>query len=368
MTQQPMQRDGSGGEMNGDQRPGSPMSGGESAPSPKRQRLDGNFNGQQMGMGGRNSLGSQLPNGAGGNMEAMLMQQGINPRAPMDAQSRSRYQMALAQNQMAAQQAILTNAGQNGMNLPAGSFNAGASPLLAADGAPIDMSMMGNGQMRNSNGNQGGALADYQMQLMLLEQQNKKRLMMARQEQEHPPFPGNSPHGRNGQSNAAYAQRAPSNTFVGSPMPDGTIRNSPAPPFNPGPGDMNGQFPSQMRVGDAAMGGNPMMRNPGTHQLNGQNMEILRRQNMQMPNGQWQGAPMQGQMAQGQGGLQQQNENGQQQRGTMPPPQVPAAGNKQQPSPPTQNAAPPTPSQKKDNKAKKDGKGEKKVSILLLWI
>lgn len=220
MTQQPMQRDGSGGEMNGDQRPGSPMSGGESAPSPKRQRLDGNFNSQQMGMGGRNSLGSQLPNGAGGNMEAMMMQQqGMNPRMAMDPQGRNQYQMTLARHQMAAQQAILNNSGQNGMTLPAGPFNANGSPIMAADGGQLDrgqldMSMMGNAQMRNGNGNQGGALADYQMQLMLLEQQNKKRLMMARQEQEHPAFPGNSPHGRNGQSNQLSQAHSSSLTHV----------------------------------------------------------------------------------------------------------------------------------------------------------
>ncbi|WZH47956.1 hypothetical protein QYS62_009120 [Fusarium acuminatum] len=39
---------------------------------------------------------------------------------------------------------------------------------------------------RNMFGVDGEALGDYQMQLMLLEQQNKKRLMMARQENDHP--------------------------------------------------------------------------------------------------------------------------------------------------------------------------------------
>ena len=39
-----------------------------------------------------------------------------------------------------------------------------------------------------ANGQPGNhALQDYQMQLMLLEQQNKKRLLMARQEQDGPP-------------------------------------------------------------------------------------------------------------------------------------------------------------------------------------
>ncbi|KAM0343439.1 hypothetical protein ACHAPU_008620 [Fusarium lateritium] len=41
----------------------------------------------------------------------------------------------------------------------------------------------------NMFGANGHALEDYQMQLMLLEQQNKKRIMMARQEQDSPPMP-----------------------------------------------------------------------------------------------------------------------------------------------------------------------------------
>ena len=42
---------------------------------------------------------------------------------------------------------------------------------------------MTNGAANPSQGNH--ALQDYQMQLMLLEQQNKKRLLMARQEQDN---------------------------------------------------------------------------------------------------------------------------------------------------------------------------------------
>lgn len=146
-------------------------------------------------------------------------------------------------------------------------------------------------------------------------------------------------------------------------MPDGGIRNSPAPPFNPGQGDMNGQFQSQMRMADTVMGPGGMVRGPGTHPLTGQTMEMFRRQGGQMANGQWSGGPTQGQlMPQGQGAPPQQNENGQPQRGNMPPPQAPAAGNK--PSPPQQTAAPPTPSTKRDGKTKKDSKGDKKVSLV----
>lgn len=50
-----------------------------------------------------------------------------------------------------------------------------------------------NGQPGSTNGNH--ALQDYQMQLMLLEQQNKKRLLMARQEQDTH-VPGVAPNGQ----------------------------------------------------------------------------------------------------------------------------------------------------------------------------
>ena len=77
-----MQRDGSGMDMGG-QRPQSPA---DSAPSPKRQRLDGNaFNGQGMGPAGRgqppNMQGQQVgnPSGPGANQNQLLLQNGINP-------------------------------------------------------------------------------------------------------------------------------------------------------------------------------------------------------------------------------------------------------------------------------------------------
>src|SRR5271155_341208 len=83
--------------------------------------------------------------------------------------------------------------GNGMMNMP----NAG-SPMLAPmsdpnfanGGVPMDMygqRMPSQPGMQGGPGAQGGgnhALQDYQMQLMLLEQQNKKRLMMARQEQD----------------------------------------------------------------------------------------------------------------------------------------------------------------------------------------
>lgn len=66
--------------------------------------------------------------------------------------------------------------------------------------------------------NQGGsnhALQDYQMQLMLLEQQNKKRLMMARQEQDVAP------------NSQAHNPQAPVQfqNFSNSPPPQGSMQN-----------------------------------------------------------------------------------------------------------------------------------------------
>jgi hypothetical protein len=85
----------------------------------------------------------------------------------------------------------------NGMMNP-GVMTSQGSPMLQAD--PDNGQLMGQlpmndfypanirnpGNMQPGQNATGGnhALQDYQMQLMLLEQQNKKRLMMARQEQD----------------------------------------------------------------------------------------------------------------------------------------------------------------------------------------
>src|SRR5271169_5367804 len=86
---------------------------------------------------------------------------------------------------------------QNGMMNPNVMGNQG-SPMMQnmSDGQFMGSMPMGdiygtrmgaNGAMQGPGGATGGnhALQDYQMQLMLLEQQNKKRLMMARQEQDN---------------------------------------------------------------------------------------------------------------------------------------------------------------------------------------
>ena len=57
------------------------------------------------------------------------------------------------------------------------------NPQLVVESRPVlSREHFDQGEARPSQG--GHALQDYQMQLMLLEQQNKKRLLMARQEQE----------------------------------------------------------------------------------------------------------------------------------------------------------------------------------------
>lgn len=358
-----MQRDGSGMDMNGEQRPHSPSSGGENAPSPKRQRVDGGYGAPQMGGLQRNSLGSQLPNGSIGNPQAMMMQQ-----KGMDPNGRLQYSDQMKQQAQTA----MSNLGSNVNNF---GFNGNAeSPMMAGD--QFDPSMMNNQQLRNgingganggNNGN-GGALADYQMQLMLLEQQNKRRLLMARQEQEpsmgQPGFgPGHSPHGRNGQSpNGGDMKRPSPNTGQGSPLPEGPMplsRNSPLPAgFDPG--QMNNGLPPQFAGQMNNMGpGGPMMRGPHSHSMNGAQMEMMRGRG-HMPNGAWNGGQMPGQMMP-QGPVGQTQPDNQQQRNNMPPPSAPTSGGKAQSSPTPQNAAPPTPSQKKEGKAKKETEKSKKV-------
>lgn len=234
------------------------------------------------------------------------------------------------------------------------------------------------------------ALQDYQMQLMLLEQQNKKRLLMARQEQDNM----SGPHqqgavGGPGFANAMSPQGSragpsPNPTdqmkrgtpklgqqvLPGSPMPDGMMqqqRGSPAPNMNfdatQVPPGMPPQFYQQMPQ-------NPMMRPPpSSHpgaQFNGQQMtpqQMEAMRNGQMQNGNvWRGPPQQGMMPgqQQMGGPMGQNP----QQRQMPPP--PAPTNEQprpEPSPSQSNQAPPTPSQTNKGNPKKKPTKDNKVNI-----
>ncbi|CCC12810.1 unnamed protein product [Sordaria macrospora k-hell] len=192
----------------------------------------------------------------------------------------------------------------------------------------------GNGQ----NGSSNHALQDYQMQLMLLEQQNKKRLMMARQEQDGMPrpegpnvpggpggpggpqgpnpqgFQGNSPPGqRNGASPNPSEQMKRANQQMnnpqnmGSPLPDGAQnRGSPNPMnFMGGNMDPNGGQPHygmNMNMGNQMGGG---MRPPSSHpgqpfngQMNPQMVAAQQQRQAQMQQQAQQQAQQQQQQAQ----------------------------------------------------------------------
>lgn len=448
--QNQMQRDPS--DMDGSRRPASPGST-DNAPSPsKRPRLDGTapFNPQQAGMmpNGRPQQqgmpGQQVGNGPV-NMSTqmaraqaatqLLLSHGIDPKSltpdkfqnfanqPPNAQKNSiqTYSQTLQQHhgQQMPNKAMATPGnpgnpqGQGSPMMPQGAPNpADISTLYNANefGAPgMRPGGPGNGQASGSN----HALQDYQMQLMLLEQQNKKRLMMARQEQDNmggmqprgdgptgpvgpggpggpggppgpngQPFPDTSPQGaRTGASPNPSEQMKRgtpqmNNAGIPSPLPEGAqSRGSPNPiGFMPGANmDPNMQGNPQFFKGMNGMDGNMVnaahmngaMRPPSSHPnqpFNGQmTPQMMARQQAAGQSGpgmQWTGGPN-GAMPQGpQGPVQ---GTPQQRAAQMPPPSAPApnaANGRTQPSSPApSNAAPPTPQQA--NKAapkKKDTK------------
>ncbi|RDL38963.1 Uncharacterized protein BP5553_03303 [Venustampulla echinocandica] len=441
-NQNQMQRDPSGGDT---QRPQSPGSA-ENAPSPsKRPRLDGApFNPQQMpnGRGQTQGIPQQVGNtGPSNAIQAAHMQltNGIEPDnltaqqfqvpggANTNAQARSLagYQAGLAQQQ-AGQMSVKPMPNQGGPQ------NQG-SPMMAQgqDGGNIanyyNPGEMGPNGMRGGPGNQANgsgnhALQDYQMQLMLLEQQNKKRLMMARQEQDSmstiprpdgpggpgaqamgpngQPFQGTSPQGARSANSPNPSEQMKRGTphmnpaGMPSPLPEGQSRGSPSGMnFNlPGgpmdPNNMNSKF-YQMNGMDQNMVGGAMpnrMQPPSSHPGGGfnnpmtaqqQQMAMARQQQQQQQQAQqqqqqqqagqnWQAGPN-GQMVPQPGpGAPQQN-MGTPRPGAMPPPSAPAAGattnGRTQPSSPQQGtAAPPTPQQanKANPKKKNDAKDNKK--------
>ncbi|CAD0010708.1 unnamed protein product, partial [Aureobasidium pullulans] len=237
------------------------------------------------------------------------------------------------------------------------------------------------------NANSNHALQDYQMQLMLLEQQNKKRLLMARQEQDNMTNGPNGPVPASGQPQNFAPAMSPSNSRAGpspgpneqmrrgtpkmapgvvpSPTADGGMpgRASPAPgQFDPNNPMNPSMFPMAMMKGTNGQMMQPPSSHPGFGQLSQQQqMEMFRQ--AQSRNGQAQMAngfmPQPGpNMMAGQPPPQPPNMTPQQRNAAMPPP--PAPGNDGPrtgtgPSSPSQNQ-PPTPSQankpkKKDTKA-----------------
>ncbi len=284
----------------------------------------------------------------------------------------------------------------NGMMNPAVMANQG-SPMLQPmnnDQFMGNMPMgdlygasMRNGAMQGPGATGGNhALQDYQMQLMLLEQQNKKRLMMARQEQDNisrdggpmPGQPGMQPPGMTPSGSRTGTSPNPSEQMKrgtpqlgglpGSPGGDGMQgRGSPATMNFMGGMPPDFQNSMLLKNGNDGMGpGNPAMR-PGGAMNPALNMEAMARAQGRMPSGNWQGGPqgqpMMPQPSQGQP----QPMGTPNQRSDMPPPQAPATGsanaNRTQPSSPQPGQAPPTPSQSNKAAPKKKDKNEtRKVS------
>lgn len=197
-SQHAMRRENSEVDMNG-QRPRTP-SGSEHAQSPsKRIRIDNvPFNGQQMIPNGRapppGMAGQMMGGQVASQANDLLMQHGINPGNLSESQFASFQQQNPAVQQKSIQvyaQNLAKNQRQQSMSHAGGNMSDQGSPII---GPGMDVNALGPSyyggdnptamQMRGApppnvpNGGAGGnhALQDYQMQLMLLEQQNKKRL------------------------------------------------------------------------------------------------------------------------------------------------------------------------------------------------
>ena len=265
-----------------------------------------------------------------------------------------------------------------------------------------------NGMRGGPGGQPGGggnhALQDYQMQLMLLEQQNKKRLMVARQEQEGmqprpdgqgpgptalgpngQPFQGASPQGaRNSPNPTEQMKRATPHmnpAGIPSPLPEGQNRSSPgAMNFMPGQMDPNiaPQF-YKMNGMEGAMPGANGMRPPSSHPVSAFNGQMTPQQQQQMMAARqqqqqqagWQNGSNGTQMMPNQSQGAPQQSMGTPQQRAMPPPSAPAGGAaanaRTQPPSPQQNQAPPIPQQsnKANPKKKADPKNDKTKVIIL---
>ena len=405
---QQMQREQSENEMNG-HRPQSPASTDNAGSPSKRPRLEGQqFAGGPMAPNGRGQGGPQQQQQA----IHMLMANGMNGRNISQSQFQIQAQnpgmqknlQVYAQNLAQQQGRSMMNQGAmpNGMMNPGVMPNQGSPMLGPVDGQIVMQGMAMESMLNNpqqmaalrhnmqAGNSQGGnhALQDYQMQLMLLEQQNKKRLLMARQEQDNitrtdggPPMPGQPGMQPSGMSPASRAEASPNpsdqmkraqlgaNGMPASPSAgDGMPQARGSPAGMNFAGGMPQDFNNQLYVKNMAEGmvgpGGPGMR-PPTSMNPAMNMEaIARQQGGRMPSGNWhsnpQGQPM---MQQPPPSQPQAMGTPQQRAGEMPPPSAPAAGNgPSQRNPPH---SPPTPSQsnKPNPKGKKDKNEPKKVKL-----
>ena len=358
MKQGQMQRDPS--NMDGNhQRPSSPGST-ENAPSPsKRPRLEGpagQFPNQQnmMQNGAPQAPGQPVGTGPGSNMSQahqMLLSNGINPNQLTQQQLHnfaSQGSMVQAKSIQTFNQALHQHHGGQMPNkqIPSPEGPQGQGSPMVPQG-PAELNAYYNGNMPGDAMRPGvpastplgastHALQDYQMQLMLLEQQNKKRLMMARQEQsdianciprtDGPAGPGgpgpnppsgvsqpgpngpgfqDSPQGpRSGASPnpTEMKSRTPqmNNASIPSPLPEGAqSRNSPnamnfmgnqmdpssAPHFY---NSMDGNRVTNAQIGGAMR---PPSSHPGIPGLNGQQLNPQQQQMMAQRQQQVQGQP-----------------------------------------------------------------------------
>ncbi|EHY54496.1 hypothetical protein HRR83_004382 [Exophiala dermatitidis] len=355
--QQQMQREQGDVEMNG--RASSPAEGENGGSPSKRPRLEGQqFNGGMMpnvrpGMSNVPPQNMMIQNAFNPNMNnAQFRQNGGMPQKPM-------------QGGMANGMMNMGNAGSPMMQ--------GINPQFS-DSMQMEMynqRMAGQQMQGTPGGGQSGnhALQDYQMQLMLLEQQNKKRLMMARQEQDNAvnrdggPLVGMQPAGM-----------SPSNSRTGtSPNPADQMKRTPqmgGMPGSPSAAEaMAGRSPAPMNFmnGMPASDFNPAMfmkENQGMVGPGGPNMRPPTSMEMQQSMARQQQQNRMAQQFQGGQPMAQQPSQGQPQpigtpgqRNEMPPPQAPAGNNAQrnQPASPQNGNAPPTPSttNKPNPKAKK---------------
>ena len=369
-----MRRNPSDMDMNG-QRPRTPSS--DNAPSPnKRPRLEGG------GPAFNNVAGR-----GGGMPPGMFMDGRTNPnmvKSGMDPSQLNAGQYAQLMAQSPSVQARTLAAYEN-MNLrrpmmPNGMAGPG-SPMMQQSGMDFSGTGFVGGNMGSANGPNGNhALQDYQMQLMLLEQQNKKRLLMARQEQN----PGDRPDGQPAGYSSPNGSRSgpspgPSEPMGkrGSPpmgpggMPQSPLPNGVMPQDRPSPGFMNQSMPPEMfqpkmenGMPTVGPGGTIMRGGPQFHQQQAEMMARVR-QAGQIPNApNWpQGQPPQAPMMQQTPSQQPAQMGTPQARTAMPPPQNlpaanPANGRTASPAP---SAAPPTPQQsnKTNPKGKKDPKDRK---------
>ncbi|RDW61256.1 putative cAMP-dependent protein kinase pathway protein (Som1) [Aspergillus mulundensis] len=393
-----MQREHSDIDMNG-HRPPSPSSA-ENAPSPsKRPRLEGNpINGQQLAPNGRGQ-GQAMP----GQQNPMMMQNGLTPRVMNPNQFGAFQQSGPAAQpkpiQVYAQNLALhhSRSAMNNQGVPNGLMNTGVMPnqadLVPMPDGPGMYQMNGgdfygaNGQMAQvrpgvqTPGGQHGnhALQDYQMQLMLLEQQNKRRLMMARQEQDSmsrgpdgQPLPGQQgqqqpgqmPPGTSPQGSRAGASPIPNDQMKRNTpkIAQSGLPNSPNAPDammqgRGSPASMNftGQLPPEMagqfyikNMQDGIQGPNGMRPPSSNPTFTGPSMgqPIPAGSANRMSNGGWQPQPGGQAMVSQQSPIIQPPTTGTPQSvNSMPPPQPPTAnaGRQPPPSPQAGNAAPPTP-------------------------